>query len=267
MRKKVGIFLAAALMLALLTACGGKTEQAPAVYAVGEDEVVSLDSIIDEGEALLASVDAPTEAAVEAGVESYTYHYSQIEDPALTAAEYIGVLRGAEQGFKVTDLENRMLADEPELETLTGTVVLEKMSAAEPAEGESKKIFQVIVAWSEFSLAIQVSHQEGSILPPLEEEKEEPAQPKALTEQLEYFNGLNPEKLGLEGDDMHDYTVYPKTGWVLVDSFSCRELNIYLEDALKGTNVYMGTFYLSSDLQHLYKRVDERTITRIELED
>ena len=127
------------------------------------------------------------------------------------------------------------------------------MSAAEPAEGESKKILQVVVAWSEFSLAIQTSHQEGTILPPLEEEKEEPAQPKALTEQLEYFNGLNPEELGLEGDDMHDYTVYPKTGWVLVDSFSCRELNIYLEDALNGTNVFMGTFYLSSDLQRLWR--------------
>ena len=267
MRKKVGIFLAAALMLALLTACGDKKEQAPAVYTVGEDEVVSLDSIIDEGEALLTSVDDPTEAAAEAGVESYTYHYSQIEDPALMAAEYIGVLRGGEQGFKVTDLENRMLADEPELDTLIGTVILEKMSAAEPAEGESKKILQVVVAWSEFSLAIQTSHQEGTILPPLEEEKEEPAQPKALTEQLEYFNGLNPEELGLEGDDMHDYTVYPKTGWVLVDSFSCRELNIYLEDALNGTNVFMGTFYLSSDLQHLYKRMDDNTIVQMELDD
>ncbi len=267
MRNKVGIFLAAALMLALLTACGDKKEEAPAVYAVGEDQVVSLDSIIDEGEALLASVEAPTEAAAEAGVESYTYHYNQIEDPALMAAEYIGVLRGGEQGFNVTDQENRMLADEPELETLTGTVLLEKMSAVEPAEGESKKIFQVVVAWSEFALAIQVSHQEGTILPPLEEETEEPAQPKALTEQLEYFNGLNPEKLGLEGDDMHDYTVYPKTGWVLVDSFSCRELNIYLEDALDGTNVFMGTFYLSSDLQHLYKRMDDNSIVQMELDD
>ena len=176
MRNKVGIFLAAALMLALLTACGDKKEEAPAVYAVGEDQVVSLDSIIDEGEALLASVEAPTEAAAEAGVESYTYHYNQMEDPALMAAEYIGVLRGGEQGFNVTDQENRMLADEPELETLTGTVILEKMSAVEPAEGESKKIFQVVVAWSEFALAIQVSHQEGTILPPLEEETEEPAQ-------------------------------------------------------------------------------------------
>ena len=160
-----------------------------------------------------------------------------------------------------------MLADEPELETLTGTVILEKMSAVEPAEGESKKIFQVVVAWSEFALAIQVSHQEGTILPPLEEETEEPTQPKALTEQLEYFNGLNPEKLGLEGDDMHDYTVYPQTGWVLVDSFSCRELNIYLEDALDGTNVFMGTFYLSSDLQHLYKRMDDNSIVQMELDD
>ena len=178
MRKKVGIFLAAALMLALLTACGDKKEQAPAVYTVGEDEVVSLDSIIDEGEALLTSVDAPTEAAAEAGVESYTYHYSQIEDPALMAAEYIGVLRGGEQGFKVTDLENRMLADEPELDTLIGTVILEKMSAAEPAEGESKKILQVVVAWSEFSLAIQTSHQRAPSCRPWRRRRRSPPSPR-----------------------------------------------------------------------------------------
>lgn len=266
MRKKVSIFLAAALLLGLLSACGDKKAEAPAVYALGEDEVVSLDSIIDEGEALLASVDSPTEAAVEAGLESYTYRYSQIDDPALMAAEYVGVLQGGEQGFQLTDEENRQLVEEPNMETLTGTVILEKMSAIEPAEGEAKKIFQVIVAWSEFSLAIQVSHQEGVILPPLEEEREEPPQPTALMEQLEYFNGLDPRDLGLEGDNMADYTVYPKTGWVLVDSFSCRELDVYLEDALDGSNVFMGTYYLSSDLQYLYQRTDDRTIVRIDLD-
>ena len=60
---------------------------------------------------------------------------------------------------------------------------------------------------------------------------------------------------------------YPKEGWVLVDSFSCRELNICLEDALDGTNVFMGTFYLSSDLQHLYKRMDDNSIVQMELDD
>ena len=52
-----------------------------------------------------------------------------------------------------------------------------------------------------------------------------------------------------------------------MDSFSCRELNIYLEDALDGTNVFMGTFYLSSDLQHLYKRMDDNSIVQMELDD
>ena len=40
-----------------------------------------------------------------------------------------------------------------------------------------------------------------------------------------------------------------------------------LEDALDGTNVFMGTFYLSSDLQHLYKRMDDNSIVQMELDD
>ena len=105
--------VAAALLLAcLLTACG-KKDTAPAVYTVGTDEVVSLDSIMGEGEALLSSVDAPTEEAVAAGVETYTYHYRQMADPAELAAEYISVLRGAEQGFAPTDELNQQLAEEP----------------------------------------------------------------------------------------------------------------------------------------------------------
>ena len=98
------------------------------------------------------------------------------------------------------------------------------------------------------------------------EEKEED-RPTALSEQMDFFNSLEPRDIGLEGDNMGDYTVYPKQGWVLVDSFSCRELNIYLEDALDGTNVFMGTFYLSSDLQHLYKRMDDNSIVQMELDD
>ena len=260
------IAVAAALLLAcLLTACG-KKDTAPAVYTVGTDEVVSLDSIMDEGEALLSSVDSPTEDAIAAGIEEYTYHYRQIADPAELAAEYISVLRGAEQGFVPTDELNQQLAEEPNLETLTGTVILEKKSAEEPAEGERGKIFRVIVAWSEFAVAIEVSHQSGTILPPPVEEVEQeaPAQPTGLTEQLEYFNSLRPEDIGLEGDNMADYMVYPKEGWVLVDSYSCRELTVYLEDVRDGTNVYMGTYYLTSDLTQLYRKNSDGSIVHLD---
>ena len=79
-----------------------------------------------------------------------------------------------------------------------------------------------------------------------EVEEEAPAQPTGLMEQLEYFSGLRPEDIGLEGDNMADYMVYPKEGWVLVDSYSCREL--------------------TSDLTQLYRKNDDGSVVRLELE-
>jgi len=265
MKRKTSFFLAAVLLLNLFTACGGKGDEPPATYAIGDDEVVSLDSIIDEGAAVLSAIEAPTEAAISMGEEQYVYHYRQIDDPAEMAEEYIRVLCGTEQGFVMTDEGNQQLAEEPNLELLSGQVILEKKSATEPAEGESAKIFQVVVAWSEFSIAIRTSHQEGTILPPPVPEEEEEPVVTAVMEQLDYFNSLQPRDIGLEGDNMGDYMVYPKEGWVLVDSFSCRELTVYLEDARDGTNVFMGTYYLSSDLTHLYQRTTDGSIVSIDL--
>ena len=254
MNRRITAFLLAAVMCASLLSACGKKETSVAVYQLGDDQVVSLDSIIDEGEALLTSVDEPTDAALEAEIAEYTYHYREIEDPALLAAAYIDVLKAPEQGFTMVDKENRRFreGEEPDLETLIGEIRLVK------ASGTEGKLFKVIVAWSEFAMAIQISQPTGKILPPKEPEvsQEEESRPTALSEQLDFFNGLNPGSIGLEGDDMADYTVYPKQGWVLVDSFSCRELDVYLEDALSGNNVYMGTYYLSSDLQKLYQKTD-----------
>ena len=103
MNRKIRIALAMVLLACLLAACS-KKQEAPAAYKVGEDEVVSLDSIMGEGEAVLTSVEEPTEAALEEGEEKYVYHYRQSADPAKLAAEYIGVLRGSEQGFSLVDL-------------------------------------------------------------------------------------------------------------------------------------------------------------------
>ena len=263
MKNRIGAaLLAAAMCLGVLAGCGSKNKSV-AVYQLGEDQVVSLDSIIDEGEALLTSIDEPTDAALEAGLAEYTYHYKEIEDPALLAAAYIDVLRDAEQGFTVIDSGYHRVEEEPNVETLLGEIFLAKASTTEG------KLFKVIVAWSEYSMAVQISQPDGKILAPPEPEVEEKEEdrPTALSEQMDFFNSLEPRDIGLEGDNMGDYTVYPKQGWVLVDSFSCRELNIYLEDALDGTNVFMGTFSLSSDLQHLYKRMDDNSIVQMELDD
>ena len=265
MKRLTKFLLAAGASLCVLTACGGG--DAPLeVYTLGEGEetVVALDSILSEGEAVLSSINAPTDAAAQAGLDqSHTYHYKQMEDPAALAARYISVLRG-EQGFTPIDDMNQQLAEEPDLETLSGSMTLgKKMETSD----DTRKIFRVVVGWSEYAVAVQVAAVDGRILPPPEPEKSseaEASQPTSMMEQLDYFNTLNPEKLGLTGNDMNDYMVYPQQGWVLVDGISCREIMVYLADAQSGENVYMGTYFLSSDLENMFKKQGTGNIVVVE---
>ena len=195
---------AAALSFSLLAGCG-KKDEAPAAYTVGEDEVVSLDSVMDEG---------------------------------------------------------------PDFESLTGTVILEKAVASEEDAEAANQIFRVIVAWSEYSVAIQVSHREGEILPPLKPESDNAdgeSGPTAMSEQMEYFTSLSPSLLGLPGDSMEEYRIYPVEGWVRVNGVSCRQMNVYLLDLPENTNTFLGTYYLSSDLQELYMKTSTGSITQVDL--
>lgn len=264
--------VAAALLLAcLLTACG-KKDTAPAVYTVGTDEVVSLDSIMGEGEALLSSVDAPTEEAVAAGIETYTYHYRQMADPAELAGRYVALLLSEEQGFAAIDGENHRLEETPTTDTLFGSIALGKKAAENEEAG--KRFLRVLVGWSEYAVAVQVTYIEGSILPPVKKESEDAngsgsgsSTPAAtgIKEQTEYFNSLDPRKLGLEGESMSEYLTFPQQGWVKVDEVDCREIMVYQMNPQTATNEIIGTFYLSSDLTKIYKKTSDGQITPVQM--
>lgn len=271
MKKQTKVLLLAVLALCLLTACK-KENAALEVYTLGESEadaVVALDTILEEDEAVLASIDAPTDQAVTEGLEiHHTYHYRKMHDPAVLAARYIALLREEEQGFAVIDGENRKILEEPDTDLLWGTVILGKAAAENEEAG--RRILRVIVGWSEYAVAVQVAYVNGSILPPIvekeEEEKTEAApKPTDIAQQVEYFTSLNPQALGLEGDDMKAYMVFPQQGWVMIDDVSCREISVYRQDAQTATNVLAGTFYLSSDLTHIYKKSDNEQIIPLQV--
>ncbi len=271
MKKQTKVLLLAVLALCLLTACK-KENAALEVYTLGESEadaVVALDTILEEDEAVLASIDAPTDQAVTEGLEiHHTYHYRKMHDPAALAARYIALLREEEQGFAVIDGENRKILEEPDTDLLWGTVILGKAAAENEEAG--RRILRVIVGWSEYAVAVQVAYVNGSILPPIvekeEEEKTEAApKPTDIAQQVEYFTSLNPQALGLEGDDMKAYMVFPQQGWVMIDDVSCREISVYRQDAQTATNVLAGTYYLSSDLTHIYKKSDNEQIIPLQV--
>lgn len=278
MKKQTKIFLLLLAALCLLTACKKGVESLE-VYSLGENEedsVTALDTILRPNEAMLYSIDAPTDQAVAEGLElSHTYHYRQIADPALLAAKYIAFLREDEQGLTLLDSENHRVLEDPDTDLLYGTVILGKPAAANEEAG--KRIVRVIVGWSEYSLAVQVAYVKGSILAPVEPPKEEDPndpdspgsggtpKPTNISEQVDYFASLNPTQLGLEGEDMSDYMVFPGEGWVTVNDVSCREMRVYQMDTKTATNVLVGTYYLSSDLANVYQKNDAGEITQLQI--
>ena len=246
-------------------------------YIMGKDEIISLEKALEEGMVVRTSVESPTEN----GPQQWTYHYREVNDtPSKLAASYIDLLRSEEEGFVLTDMENRELEEEPDMDALIGSVILERTSAESlpPEEGEEDptetedgepvdKILQLVLAWSESALAIRVSQPDGVILPPLVEEEpgSKPIEPVALMAQLEYFNNLPAGKLGLPGDSMAEYRVYPVEGWVRVSGVTCRVLNVYVLDLPEETNTFMGTYYLSSDNSELFKQDASGAIVKVDL--
>ena len=241
----------------------------PAVYAVGADEVVSLDSVMDEGAAMLTTVEAPTKTAEEEGIDEKTFRYKKAEDPQRLVEDYVKILRGEEQGFTFTDIDNQQLAEEPDLDRVSGSVILAKASAGSDTEGEdaAPMTFRVVVAWSEYAIAIQVSHVAGAIQPPPEPEEEDTSAPNAssVSEQEEFFKNLSPSVLGLPGASMSEYRLYPVDGWVQVNGYMCRQFNVYLLDMPAETNSFLGTYYISDDLQHLFAVDSDRNIHVVDM--
>lgn len=277
MKKQTKVFLLLAAALCLLAACK-KGVESPEVYSLGEseeDSVTALDVILEPGEAMLYSIDEPTDQAVEQGMEiSRTYHYRQMADPAALAEKYISFLREDEQGLALLDSENHRVLEDPDMDLLYGTVTLGKTAAANEEAG--KRIVRVIVGWSEYSLAVQVDYVSGSILAPVEppaEDTDDPdgqgsgstPKPTSISEQVDYFSSLNPTQLGLEGEDMSEYMVFPGEGWVSVDDVTCREMRVYQMDTKTATNVLVGTYYLSSDLTNVYQKNDAGQITKLQI--
>lgn len=259
--------LAAALCL-LLAGCGDKVEP-PEAYAVGENSTVPLDSYLDEEEGgKLTAIDAPESEEEEDGEEkkdeeaeqlsestggeeegseggdAYTYTYEEV--PAAALERYAAALTAEEEGFRVIDEER---APQPDLPAFDG----EEGSATFAREAvEENTLFQIAINWTAEACTVTVSCEEGGFYSEEEEAAEESQESSmTLNETIDYFYGLPPAALGLEGENMSEYTLLPGNGDSLVDGALCRHMNLYRTDPVAGTNVIIGA-YLIGD-RNIYK--------------
>lgn len=218
-------------------------------YAVGEDTVPSLDTVLEDGEGELIARRGPgktevkgdsSSAAVE--IEVYTYIY-EITGAGAVMDRYLDLLLGEEQGFSLVDEGYLIQSERPVLEDAEGAFLAARSSVQEG------HVFQLAVGWSDVNgtLAIRVAVPEGQLRRPEPEKEPEPA---SLSEQMDELKAMNPEHLTLPGGTMSDYDIYPVEGFVTIDGQLCRRFNIY---KVGEPGDIAGIIFYSGDMQHLYR--------------
>lgn len=221
-------------------------------YAIEEDTVAALDTILEEGEGELIAIRGPGKnisglgatSASESMGERYTYIY-ELEGYAAVVDRYLNLLLG-EEGFFMVDADYLVLEDRPELTDEDGALVVARDSVQEG------HVFQLAMGWSESSgnLAIRVASPEGALRHPQKEETTSGPPAASVQEQISSLEDMTPAHLTLEGSSMSEYEISPVMGFVNIDGYDCRRFNFYKKGQ---SGDIAGIIFYSGDMQHIYR--------------
>lgn len=235
--------------VAVLSGCGKDAPQAPEMYAIGEDHAAPLDGVLQEDGGSLAEIQEPSEDASSGTEPVYVYRYEKIAEVSKTVKAYAEVLAADEQGFRVLD-EASEVTELPELFPTEGTLRLAKQSSVE------KHIFAVDLTWKAEECSVTVSQPQGKIT--------EPVEPMTMSEAIHYFEQLHPTDVGLAGEKMSDYQIFPVDGIVFVDNRACIKFSVYNTTDPQLTGQVQGIYLMTGDKKHLYRlNQGEHTITQL----
>ena len=128
---------------------------------------------------------------------------------------------------------------------------------SESKELEGEYLSSLRIEWNEEEIRITPAMIEGAIyIPP-------PPEPMTLAEAVDHMYSLPPELLGLEGESMESYMVFPIDGSVMVDGASAMRMYIYSKSE-SGTNVFEGQFVLSNGGHRIFAVQSDGSLREIE---
>lgn len=221
----------------MLSGCGGAKTAPPDNYAIGED---MLPAVQTEDACFLQKTDSETQQT--------TYIYQDLESTEKILSQYVETLTKENQ-CSVIDKEG-IVQPMPDFSDENGEVLVG--TASESGEG----LFLLDIQWTEDSL---------TVLPMLEPDLtiQKTASVKTLDEIIQIFENACPQQLGLSGDNMDEYSIYPEEGYVFIDQNPFIRLNIYRV----STHSFEKTFVISCDGEKIYELDrDTQELTAINLE-
>lgn len=214
--------------------------EAPASYTFGGEEGTALAALpVFSENVVVHAPEVPEPAEGEDPITAVTYRYEGFEDPKGMLASYAGLLTATDVGFVYVD-EELTVAEAPDFEAESGSALLAKAGTAEDT------VNTIQLEWTAEESTVVTDTVEGRIRQPRPETL-------SLSQAEDYVRSLAPSALGLSGESMDAYNVYPLAGSVLVDGKPCLHISVYSVNEA-GTNVLAGEYFISADKSHIYRR-------------
>lgn len=248
------LIAACAAALWLLRPAGAQLPAPPEDYELDGDRVESLNAVLgEEDSGRLTEMDTPqTRAAAPASssasgsaeADSCLYTYEKLATSGESVRQYVEKLTDEENGFQIVDADNQE-TDAPDYTAEEGAVALAKTSE------EDGRLLRLDIQWAGRDCTITLTRPSGTLTVQTEERE-----PLTYNDAVNFLKSQSPAALGLEGDSMSEYSVYPMDGIVMVDGQTCLKLQVYPPHGEGEANQIAGTYLLSGDQQHLYELED-----------
>ena len=123
----------------------------------------------------------------------------------------------------------------------------------EPVEKVPSYVIAVRITWSEGRCVVVIEEVEGEVTSP------PPSRPGStpsvgVRDAEAQLLSMTPEELGLPGTSMSQYEVIPENWTEMVNGITCIRLNVYYGSDSPTPNMIAGSYLMSVDGAHLYKK-------------
>lgn len=123
---------------------------------------------------------------------------------------------------------------------------------APEVEEPVRMVLTVRITWSEGQCVVTADEEEGMVTSPPREPSSGSNGSLSVRGAQARLEAMTPEELGLSGESMEEYNVFPIDGVEMVDGVACITLYVYSDGGENG-NEFMGSYLMSIDGAHLYQ--------------
>lgn len=279
---------AAIIILVVIPKFTGDKDPEPSVSVEPDPPVLPSDLPVGDNKVpgmVLGSDEYQAQAVL---AKTITYTYTDLADAGKVAETYVGQLQSAEDRFSIVDEEFVRQKDDPDFTTAEGMVLMARNlpkpepegaesaapegeesgqpegseapqspppeESAEPVDETPDLVITVRISWSPGQCVVTADEVLGKVTAPPPDASGGMMGQRPIGQQgaQDRIASMTPAELGLPGESMDEYVVFPIDGVEMVDDVSCIRVNVY--SRADGSNKFMGGYLVSTDGLHLYRQ-------------